>query len=268
MPETNTLTQFKEKILNSMVVPPHAKEFIKKRWEYLDSLTPEGRDKIYQDNQKARTKEAVISFKDQQKQQKRDNCGLTKNQWDNTFVSYKPKTTSQEQSKIACVRFANAFPDVQKGIMLWGEPGLGKDHLLHSITQEILKKDNVFDIRYYFSTEIEQTLKEEWNEYGETEKTNIEEIMLNTDLLLIGDLQRILYRPDQRGNPKKDAIWNAIYSVIDKSESTGYPIICASGNFPLESYDKLGKALGSRLAKIMHWHEVKGEDARRIKDGG
>jgi len=195
------------------------------------------------------------------KQQARFNCGLRGEQWRNTFKTWKHAgDTLQRQSQASALRvaaaFAEAFPDLTRGVAFVGNPGIGKDHLLHSIVNVILDKLAVFDVRYFYSLDIERAMFREWEQHSDPE-TRTEEIIRGCDLLLIGDLHKVL-------GVKSEQVRNAVLRTINQAEGTGRPIICITSNIPLADYDgEYGTAIGSRLSKIMEWHEITGPDRRR-----
>lgn len=199
----------------------------------------------------------------------RANSGLAGDQWGNTFAAFTLEgTPSERKTQIAAGQaasaFAAAYPAVKRGVAFHGEPGIGKDMLLHGITIAVLEKPRVYDVRYFYGLDIEREIMAEWQRHSDPE-TRTEEIMRSCDLLLIGDIHKVM------GSRHQDIV-HAIYRVVNQVETTGKPILCLTSNFPLsgkESIDEaFGTAFGSRLADCCEWRGIVGSDRRRITKGG
>ncbi len=194
------------------------------------------------------------------REQARANSGLAGEQWLHNWAGFRyAGAPADKDSQASAMRAARAlaedFPEVTRGLCLWGRPGRGKDYILDCIANHVLQKKAIFDVRRYFGLDVERRMYTEFGQHSE-EETRMESIMRGCDLLLIADLHDIL-------SCKTDQIARGWLRVIDQIERTGRPILCATSNEPQETFDK-HERLGSRLAKIMTWLEVTGPDRRRM----
>jgi DNA replication protein DnaC len=251
------LNYYQERILQ--IIPEEQREKARAAFERHDAMTPEERDA----ERKASDEAYARKISEGLQLWRRDQCGLNGKQWLNTFGAYRPKTHEQAEALKAARAFVKEWPEVSKGLMLYGPPGRGKDHLLHAITIALFERKELrLDARYWYSLDIERDMINEWNRDPATKSsddTKTEELMRGCDLLLIGDLHKILH-------VKSPQIVNAMRRTINQCESTGKPILCCTGNFGLAEYDKLvDEFMGSRLAACCEWYHVDGADARRGK---
>jgi DNA replication protein DnaC len=240
-------------------MPEHVRDKAKAAFDRFNKLTPEERKA--EDFDRRRDFERGISEGLHLREKKL--CGLDGKQWLNTFGTYLAQTTEQKAALKAARNFVADWPDVDKGLMFYGPPGRGKDHLLHAIIIALFdRKDVKVNVHYWYSLDIERDMIAEWDRDSATKSSDdsrTEELMRECDLLLVGDLHKVLH-------VKSPQIMNAMRRTINQCEGTGKPILCATGNYSLADYDKLfGDSLGSRLAACCEWHHIDGVDMRRTK---
>ena len=215
--------------------------------------------------EEARAREAMKSLRLAQQ----NACGLSGDQWRNTFASYVPSGTpdeieTQRAALAAARRFAARWPKRQKGLMLHGRPGIGKDHLLHAITQAVLDKPGVGSVIYRYSLDIGREMMAEWERHEDPE-TACEERLRGVRLVLIGDIHRLFAR--QNGGVLWQRIEDAMWRLVNQAESTGRPVLCATSNYSLQEWEAIcSEALISRLVDCMDWLEIRGPDRRRMGD--
>lgn len=200
------------------------------------------------------------SFARALRESRRRACGLRGKQWFNTFATFKPESASQKRGLKDARDFAENWRG-RKGLMFYGPPGRGKDHLLHAITIALIESSFQPDVRYFYSLDIERKMIDEWRRDSavrETDDSRTEEIMRECDVLIISDIHRVLHVNSAQ-------IVNALTRTINQCEATGRPILCCSGNYDIGTYDaQLGESLGSRLAACCKWIKIESpEDYRR-----
>jgi DNA replication protein DnaC len=239
----------------SMTSSPEIKDKLQAAFERINKKTAEQMKAEEEADRLKANQYQLKSFRDQAF----NGCGLTGDQWEHSFKTYNPKHYSQRVALQKAQEFVKAFPETNKGLMLYGQPGRGKDHLLHAVTMALLdREDAVWHPFFIYSLDIESKMFEEWRHHKD-EETRLEQTMRECDLLLIGDIHLIF-------KVKSDAIRRAFDRVINQAEATGSPIICATSNASLKDFDsqeEVSSRMCSRLAKIFDWVEVQGEDARR-----
>ncbi len=250
-----TKADFEAAILSAC--PEHLKGRIAKTLAATEEEKAAREDRDEQDLRNAQ----LASFR----RRMRANCGLRGNQWLNTWASYRYSgSIEQKNSQAYAMREArkrfDAFPRIERGLYLWSpDYGIGKDHFLHAGINSLMERKAVWDIRYYFTLDIEQMLFEEWGRHSDPE-TRTEEILRGCDLLLLGDLDRLL-------GVTNDSVKKVFFRVFDQAASVGRPIVFATGNAPLSVFDEIGErgvtSLGSRLAGIMDPVKFEGPDHRR-----
>jgi len=193
---------------------------------------------------------------------RRRSCGLAGEQFEHTFDGFEFAGSTQDRQSQGEARdrirdFAEAYPKVERGVMLWGKNGVGKDFLLHCVINRLLER-GVWDIRYWYSLDYDKAIRNEWDRHGE-EDTQTEETTREADILMIGDLHVICasgYQASVRASAMR---------LVNRASDVGKPVICATSNWSPQEFDsQCLTSIGSRAAKAFEWHEVRGPDRRRI----
>ncbi len=126
-----------------------------------------------------------------------------------TLKSYFPQNESQKQALIKANEYVDNF-DKRKGLIIQGDPGLGKSHLAASIVKEIVSKKHtgIFISLPRLMTELRATY---------SKASNLKEIDILTglqkvDLLVLDDLG-----VEIDGKKDEAAAWarGKVYEVID-----------------------------------------------------
>ena len=196
------------------------------------------------------------------RERRRKNSGLRGDQFTHTFAAFKfagdaGQRASQKQTRDRCFEWAQTYPKVEHGLMLFGANGVGKDYLLHCIINRLLER-GVWDIRYWYSLDYDHALRQEWQDQ-EREGLSVEQLARECDLLMIGDLHILLakaYQPTVRASAMR---------LINAASDEGRPVMCATSNWAQNDFDdECLLSAGSRVAKAFEWYELRGPDRRRM----
>lgn len=211
------------------------------------------------EEQRLATEERARSRRAQTLMLRRGQLGFSGAMWLRRFESFRPEHASQAAALRVCRAFMDAWPDVDgKGLMLWGDPGVGKSHLLQAVGIGLIELPDPPVVRHYYAPALERLIRREWDEResrrergepaGDTERD-----MLGCDVLILDDLSKL--------SGKTTAGWalNLIGVLIDAIDKTGGPLLCSTSNdSPDALADVLGGALVDRLQWVMAWREVQG----------
>lgn len=167
--------------------------------------------------------------------------------------------TLQEAHRRA-TRFVEAFPVVDKGLLYYGMPGVGKTHLAVGILKEVIRKKSA--VGYFFETgELLKLVRDTYNRSVEATEMEVLDPVLNCDLLVLDDLgsgktsewvqETLGLVINHRYNSKKPTIITT--NLTDPADSTSdfYTFVV-----------QLGVRTRSRLKEMCDWVEVEGFDVR------
>ena len=94
---------------------------------------------------------------------------------------------SLEMAKMKAQSFAQQYPLVEKGLLLLGNPGVGKTHLMVSALRELMLTKNV-DCLFCSFPDMLEKLQESYDPVSQLSKADILDPILHTDVVAIDDL--------------------------------------------------------------------------------
>jgi DNA replication protein DnaC len=170
--------------------------------------------------------------------------------------NYEVLNKQTEQAKSAAYDIIRNFPDVQKGLFLWGNPGTGKTLLSGIILTELITRYAVegkfVKISRNFFNRIKSTFNESSPSYGEADL--IEREYAEVDVLVIDDF-----------GVQRDSEWEleTLYNLVDaRYEALKFTIFTSNINPNNSLKDKSNGRILSRIKEMCSIMEVSGADYR------
>jgi hypothetical protein len=237
-----------------------------------------------EDAQKAKERAAAVA---KRRMQARENYGIRGDQWGHTFDAFRfagsPEAQNTQAAALRAARaFAEQFPNVERGLMFVGDPGVGKDFFLDCIVTALDQRMDPPKMFKDYSLNLEKRFLDQWfgdknrdengdyrdELFGKERPSDLEVFLRSRELLLIGDLHKIL-------GVRSQSIVAAITRVIKDASDIGKPRLCISSMIPIRNgqpdangtrmdYETLfGAAIASWLEGCMDEIVVTGPDRRR-----
>jgi DNA replication protein DnaC len=170
--------------------------------------------------------------------------------------NFEVSNKSAEQAKSAAYDIIRNFPDVKKGLFLWGNPGTGKTLLSSIILTELITRHAVegrfIKISRTFFNRIKSTFNESSPTYGEAD--SIEKEYAETDLLVIDDF-----------GVQRDSDWEleTLYNLVDaRYEGLKFTIFTSNNNPFVTLKEKSQGRILSRIKEMCRIMEIAGTDYR------
>ncbi len=168
---------------------------------------------------------------------------------------------SAAAARSAAYDMISRFPDVSRGLYLWGNPGTGKTMLSAIILTELIVRNALPGKFIKISRTFFSRLKETFNPasplYGKSGE--IERELQNTDVLVLDDF-----------GVQRDTEWEqeTLYNLVDARYENEKFTIFTSNNDPFKELQNLsqGRVL-SRLKEMCRIMELSGEDLRGRGNG-
>ncbi len=178
-----------------------------------------------------------------------------KYQW-KRLNDFKSVSKQAEEAKNAAYDIVRQFPDVRKGLYLWGNAGTGKTLLASIILTEIIIRRAVegrfISISRNFFKSIQETFHEGSETYGESAR--IEKELADVDILVIDDF-----------GIQKDTEWKqeTLYDLVDaRYEAEKFTIFTSNTN-PHKALKDLSQGrILSRIKEMCRIIEISGDDYR------
>lgn len=160
------------------------------------------------------------------------------------------------EAKTEAYNIIRNFPDVKKGLFLWGNPGTGKTLLSSIILTELIIRHGIdgkfIKISRTFFKRLKTTFVEGSDTYGESSK--IEKELEQTDILVVDDF-----------GVQRDTAWEqeTLYNLVDaRYEAEKFTIFTSNGN-PQKMFSELSEGrILSRIKEMCRIMELSGEDFR------
>lgn len=170
--------------------------------------------------------------------------------------SFESVNKLSQEAKKAAYEIVVKYPDVNRGIFLWGNPGTGKTLLSSIILTELMLRHNIdgklIKISRTFFKRLKDTFVEGSATYGEASK--IEREFEDADVLVIDDF-----------GVQRDSPWEqeTLYNLVDSRYEAERFTIFTSNQNPHKAFGELshGRIL-SRIKEMCRIIEITGDDYR------
>ena len=178
-----------------------------------------------------------------------------KYQW-KRLNDYKSVSKQAEEAKSAAYDIVKEFPDVRKGLFIWGNAGTGKTLIASIILTELIIRRAVegrfISISRNFFKSLQETFVEGSATYGESGR--IEKELAAVDVLVIDDF-----------GIQKDTEWKqeTLYDLVDARYETEKFTVFTSNNNPHKAFKDLSQGrILSRIKEMCRIIEISGDDYR------
>ena len=178
------------------------------------------------------------------------------------FHSYKPRNPSQERAFRYASKLAMDFPDVERGLLLTGDVGVGKTHLAVSILKGLTERG--FGCLFYEFGTLLKEIQDSYNPVSRTSELSVLSPVLQSEILVLDEIgaskptdwvrDTMAHIINTRYNDKKLTVFTTNYP--DKPSSPK--------DESLE--DRIGVRLRSRLFEMCKTVTINGEDFRQTFD--
>jgi DNA replication protein DnaC len=175
------------------------------------------------------------------------------------LATFEPDTDSQREAYRLARTFVDAFPIVDRGLVLYGKHGVGKTHLAVGILKTAIRDKGARG--YFFETrELLKLVRDTYNRSVEETEMDVLAPVLKADLLVLDDLG---------AERTSDWVQETLGLVVNTRYNERRPTIFTSNlSDPADSTEpssfiyQLGARTRSRLLEMCDWVEMEGVDIR------
>lgn len=169
------------------------------------------------------------------------------------FDAFKTEGTKLETVKEKCRQYAKTFDkDTGVGVLLHGDYGVGKTHLVTAIANQLVYEHGV---SAYFTSlpDLVAKIQLAMKRYDDDEDPR--KLVKGIDILILDDLGR-----------EKPSDWTQqiLFEIVDHRYRSKKPILITSNLNPQQLSHQVGEATMSRLINMSHIIEVRGIDYRTM----
>ncbi len=177
------------------------------------------------------------------------------------LATFEPDTDSRRNAYRKALKFVEAFPVVEKGLLLHGPQGVGKTHLAVGVLKEVIRSKGARGF-FYETREFLRLVRDTYNRSVNETEMSVLEPVLNAELLVLDDLgaertsewvqETIGLVVNTRYNAKRPTIFTS--NLLDTPDNTD----------PRSFICQLGARTRSRLIEMCDWEEMRGADWREV----
>ncbi|MGL4370201.1 MAG: ATP-binding protein [Spirochaetota bacterium] len=183
-------------------------------------------------------------------------CGIDKKYRWRFINEFKEVNKNAQTAKNLAYDIITKFPDIDKGLFLWGNPGTGKTLLSSIILTELITRYAVegkfMKISRNFFGKLKATFVEGSANYGMASR--IEEEMANVDILIVDDF-----------GTQRDTPWEleTLYNLVDaRYEKEKFTIFTANADPNVSMRDLYEGRILSRVRSMCRIVDLSGVDQR------
>ena len=177
------------------------------------------------------------------------------------FATFETNHDSLREAHKRATEFAARFPVVDRGLLFYGQPGVGKTHLATAILKDVIRKKNARG-KFYETSELLRLLRETYGTGTRVNEMDILRPVMEAELLVLDDL----------GQEKtSDWVQETLGLLINTRYASRRPTIfttnlvdTADVTDPNSIAYRVGLRTRSRLLEMCDWVPMSGYDVREI----
>ncbi len=176
------------------------------------------------------------------------------------LTNFDTHTDSQRTAHRKAMRLVEQFPVVDRGVLFFGDAGVGKTHLAVALMKEAIRRKGARAV-FYETRELLKLVRDTYNNSVDATELTVLTPVLEADLLVLDDL----------GSEKKSEWVEETLGLVINTRYSERRVTVFTTNLrdtdntePASFAFHLGLRTRSRLKEMCDWIEIDGVDTREV----
>jgi DNA replication protein DnaC len=174
--------------------------------------------------------------------------------------NFEAHTDSQRDALRRATRLVDQFPVVEKGLLFYGENGVGKTHLAVALMKETVRRKGARAV-FFETRDLLKLVRDTYNSQTEATELDVLRPVLEADLLVLDDIGA-----EKKSEWVEETLGLVVNTRYSERRVTVFTTNLAdSNNTEANSLAlQLGLRIRSRLKEMCDWVRIDGPDAREV----
>jgi len=176
------------------------------------------------------------------------------------LTNFETHTDSQRTAHRKAVRLVEQFPVVDRGLLLYGEAGVGKTHLAVALLKEVIRRKGARAV-FYETRELLKLVRDTYSGTGEATELEVLKPVLEAELLVLDDLGA-----EKKSEWVEETLGLVVNTRYSERRATVFTtnLVDTDNTEPSSFAFHLGLRTRSRLLEMCEWIRMDGVDTREV----
>src|SRR6202158_1110591 len=197
--------------------------------------------------------------------QRLDEAKIPKRYQHCTLANFTAYNESLQHAQVAAERVAEAFPALTRGLLLEGQPGVGKTHLAVAVLKQVIQTSGARGV-FYDTRDLLRIIRSTYDPSIRTTELEVLQPVMRADLLVLDDLGA--EKTSEWVDETMNLIVNTRYNERRLTIFTSNYLDIPDDTDPNSLLFRIGHRMRSRLHEMCEFEAMDGADYREMPANG
>jgi DNA replication protein DnaC len=176
------------------------------------------------------------------------------------LTNFETHTDSQRDAHRRAIRLVEQFPVVDRGLLFYGDIGVGKTHLAVALLKELVRRKGARGV-FYETRDLLKLVRDTYNNQVETTELDVLRPVLDADVLVLDDLGA-----EKKSQWVEETLGLVVNTRYSERLTTIFTtnLIDTDNTEPHSVAFQLGLRIRSRLLEMCDWVKIDSHDTREV----